>query len=91
MQAHATLRVVALVRDVEWERHIRDTLGRSCIIRWIRDSAELDRASGLTSANVFLWHLELGVRVTAVMMATVRRSRFGDREYHTLLCVLPRY
>jgi AraC-like DNA-binding protein len=72
MHAYGSLRVVALVRDVEWERHVRDTLGRLSVIRWIRDDGELDQSAGLESANVVLWHLEARLDATA-MLATLHR------------------
>jgi len=68
------------VRDAEWQRHIRDTLGRWCIIRWIHNSAELDGNANLTSATIVLWHLEPSIEVTAGMMATLRRIRSSVSE-----------
>lgn len=75
MHAFGSLRVVALVRNVEWEHHIRDTLGASSIIRWVRDDSELHAAAGLASANIVLWHLEPSSGPATVMVATLRRIR----------------
>jgi AraC-like DNA-binding protein len=77
MYAYESRRVVALVRDVEWQRHMRNALGRSSIVRWVRDIPELDEAVGLAPTNVVLWHLEPGMRVAANMPANYRHIRIS--------------
>jgi AraC-like DNA-binding protein len=75
MDAYSPLRVVALVRDVEWERHIRLALGPAPIIRWIHRNGDLDHTSGLASANVMLWQLEVDAETADAMAPTLRRIR----------------
>lgn len=91
MQPYGSLRVVALVRDVEWACHIRDALGRSSIIRWIQDGAELHHIAGLASANIVLWHLEPRLDSSIGMLATLRRIRIAmPTSTVVLFCPLTR-
>lgn len=75
MHACGSLRIVALVRDVEWERHIRNVLVRPSIIRWIRSMAELEQGAGLASANLVLWHMEPSDDATVHLGPTLRHVR----------------
>src|SRR5579862_4990281 len=77
MDAHGPVRLVSLVSDVEWQRHIRIALGPSAIIRWIRHPRELDDTSGVASANLVLWHLEPRADMPASMPSTIHRMRLA--------------
>jgi AraC-like DNA-binding protein len=85
------MRVVSIVRDAEWQRHIRIALGPLPIIRWVLDDAELDTISGLGSANVVVWHIEAHPDLTHQMPARLRRVRTAMLSSPIVLycCVAP--
>jgi AraC-like DNA-binding protein len=69
------VRLVSLVNDVEWEKHIRDAVGPSSIIRWIRCESDLDGSDGLANANVVLWHLAPSAHTAVTLGSTFRKLR----------------
>jgi AraC-like DNA-binding protein len=75
MHAYEARRVVALVRDVEWERHIRSVLVRPSIVRSFHNVADLEHGTDLASTNVVLWHLDAGSVATTRLRSTFERVR----------------
>jgi AraC-like DNA-binding protein len=69
------VRLVSLVNDVEWEKHIRDAVGPSSIIRWIHSESDLDASDGLANANVVLWHLGPSSHTAVTLGSTLRKVR----------------
>jgi AraC-like DNA-binding protein len=75
MDMRGPMRLVSLVNDVEWQRHIRDAVGPSSIIRWIHTESDLDASDGLANANAVLWHLAPSPHTAATLGSTFRKLR----------------
>jgi AraC-like DNA-binding protein len=75
MDMPGPVRLVSLVTDAEWERHIRDTVGVSSIIRWIRRESDLEPSDGLEAANVVLWQIAPAPNAVSTLCSTFWRLR----------------
>jgi AraC-like DNA-binding protein len=75
MDMRGAVRLVSLVSDAEWERHIRDSLGPSTVVRWIRRESDLDVSDGLETANVVLWQIAATPSAASTLASTLRRVR----------------
>lgn len=75
MDIDGPVRLVSLVSDVEWERHIRNSIGPSAVVRWVRRVRDLDTVDGLGAANLVLWQLAASPNAASTLPSTFRKVR----------------